>query len=1476
MRVLKSLLVACVASLLCTSVPAEDIDIYSGLSSSTGTPNVLFVLDNAANFSSSAASCTFSDGTSPANINGTAGGIEACALYNVIDALPVNDDGTAVINIGLMGYNATNIRDINNSNCGGTDGGCLMVPLMPMTAANKAIFKTWIKSWKTSGGAGDGYIKANGEATAAAMQEAWAYYAGNTGLSGRTYSGIQPTAGCQKNYVVFVGNAFSSSGTPGDGGSASPASALSSAPNVTSAQQVLLTPTRTDTNCSPTSYTIPTSSHESKGFYADEWSRYMYQTDIYSAYDGDQNIITYTVGLINPGSCHAEYPALLDSMANVAGGKYFETSSYSDLVVAFNKILNEVQAINSVFSSASLPVSVNSQGTYLNQIYLGMFRPDANAFPRWYGNLKQYQFLYDQSNGTLQLGDSTGAPALSSSGTGFLSPSAISYWTKKDTTSAPDSTGGFWANQPSTTGGTYDSPDGELVEKGGAAQMLRLANLESVWTDAAGPTPGTNPRNVYTYFGTNSSLTDSSNLVDTTNASITSSLLGGTDPITITSLTRSQNTVTVTTSSAHGFSAGNSVTISGASPSDYNGTFTVLSSPAPTTYTFSYTVTETPTYPATGSFTATIPSTSYSITSITRGTANASGVFTVTVTTSSAHTFTTGDSVTISGALYSGYNGTFTLTSATSGTTTFQYSATETPTVSPTGSAASTYVGTSCLTTGNSKNCVSGLTISRSGTTVLVTDNANLPSVFAVGSYAKLSGVSPSDYDNTTTGYLITGLGTSCTGGTASKSFCFTYSNISPPTGVDGYQSGAKASKSGSSISITALTRPGTLTYPSNAVGYAFLPNTTASKTWLTQLASAGKVVISGTPGTNESAYLGSYTGYGDSSSSYCFSTPLTNWYGVTLSSWCYFYFAYPSPYLTLSPSTPATGSMEVKLASPTTFDRADVIHWLRGEDNVGDEAGPGSPYTVRPSIHGDVLHSRPVVINYGGSTGVVAYYGDNGGLFHAVNANQTGTGAGEELWSFIAKEDFSKINRLRNNDPAIKLSTTTDTTATPKDYFFDGPTGVYAQLNDSNAISSAYLYLTKRRGGDQIYALNVTTPTSPSVLWKKTASSTDYGELGQTWSTPKVARVKGYTTHPVMIFAAGYDTHEDTEPPGTDTSGRGIFVVDAVTGAVVWHAKYGASSSCSGNSTQTICQVAGMNYSMPSDVTLVDRDGDGYVERLYAVDTGGNVWRVDMEPSTATTTPDYWKVYKIAALGCDTGTCSSGATPRKIFYPPSVITPSASSTDRKDIVIVGTGDREHPLLTSGSYSVTNRVYVLKDLSGNDGSGDGTPTTLNQTDSASGTTTTESNLFDATSTPYVDSNSYRGYYKTFLTGEKMVNAPTTVGGYTYFATNQPVASSSSTCSTNLGIARSYTLDPFASTSSYVVLDSGGLPPSAVSGLVEITLENGQTATIPFIIGAPSAESCVGADCKSALGGAVPPIDIPSTRHRTYWYIKTDD
>lgn len=480
-RLLMHLLAIILLGVLKPMAMADDIDLFMGTSTtSTDRPNVVIVIDNAANFSSSSTFTCPTAGVVTALAN-TVGGIEQCALYTVISGITIpTEDGVEQppMNISVMVYNANNIRDKDNVNCGGggAKGGCLMYPLTPLTTANKTAFLTWIKSWKTTGGTGSGYIKADGEATGAAMQETWAYLHGKTGLSGRDYASISPTSGCAKNYVIFLGNSYTSSGTPGDStGNAGPRNALEGTnstagmnanPAATTTQKSLIlttysSPTATipDLHCGSSSFTFPSAAHENKGYYTDEWSRYM----------NSLSITTYTIGILGP-SCQAEYEATLMSTASNGGGKYFYTNDYASLVVALNTTFSEIQSKNSVFAAVSLPVSVNTQGTYLNQVFVGMFRPDPDALPRWPGNLKQYKL--GLVGGIVKLLDADGNSAISSSGSGFIGECARSFWTPALT--SPDS---YWTNIGTANCSSYsaysNTPDGNYVEKGAQGYSLR-------------------------------------------------------------------------------------------------------------------------------------------------------------------------------------------------------------------------------------------------------------------------------------------------------------------------------------------------------------------------------------------------------------------------------------------------------------------------------------------------------------------------------------------------------------------------------------------------------------------------------------------------------------------------------------------------------------------------------------------------------------------------------------------------------------------------------------------------------------------------------------------------------------------------------------------------------------------------------------------------------------------------------------------
>ena len=157
----------------------------------------------------------------------------------------------------------------------------------------------------------------------------------------------------------------------------------------------------------------------------------------------------------------------------------------------------------------------------------------------------------------------------------------------------------------------------------------------------------------------------------------------------ITSATESGTTVTITTSAPENFTAGQTVDIGGVGVAGYNGSFTILS--APTSTTFTYTAAS-GLAASSGGDAAVVNlltdfnsvnmfpgSTGVNFRENTSSTIAAVGVpgaketgNTVTITTTAAHNFAVGDVVNISGVGVAGYNGTFTIASVPS-TTTFTY-----------------------------------------------------------------------------------------------------------------------------------------------------------------------------------------------------------------------------------------------------------------------------------------------------------------------------------------------------------------------------------------------------------------------------------------------------------------------------------------------------------------------------------------------------------------------------------------------------------------------------------------------------------------------------------------------------------------------------------------------------------------------------------------------------------------------------------
>lgn len=1034
---------------------ADDTDLFRQ-NGSAGVPNIIFILDNTANWAENAQHWP----------DEYAGQAEVRAIKNFIAGLtkpanvglimyttdPTTRQTGGYVRFGVRGMttSATDktatpanlaLQDITQSIYTGLNTGNSLGENVANSKGGIAntLYETWLyitssNSWASMDRSADYSGNASARTTSTSTPALTSGFAYQGSATGSKYVG--PNGACGNTYIIFIGN---------NSRAANPDLPLSTDPSLA---------------------TLKTYNYSTAPDVQSAWARFLrLRPDLGTGTEAANNgaVFTYTIDAYKDQQS-ASYTQILKNMAAEGGGEYAQAGSYAALSLEIKNFTDKMLATNSVFASASLPVSVSVRGSYLNQVYLGVFRPDGNAQPNWVGNLKQYKLgaNYNTTPPSVILVDSVGASA-ENAGTGFVNPGAISFWTSSSTFWNP----AYYVNSQGL-GGSSDSPDGDLVEKGGVAQFLRTAYPTSQAT-----------RKIYTCTGTGTAACGAMASFDTNNAGITNTLLG----------------------------------------------------------------------------------------------------------------------------------------------------------------------------------------------------------------------------------------------------------------------------------------------------------------------------------------------------------------------------------------------------ASSTTEHDA-IINWVRGGNvNLDDPINKNANTTttsIRGFVHGDVLHSRPAIINYNRTADdVMVFYGANDGMLHAVKGGQdTSANDGNELWSFVAPEHYGQFKRMRDHSPLIDSTNT----ATAKPYFMDGSPTVYTFTTatdgkiDYTRGDKAYLFMSMRRGGRFIYAFDVSNPASPTVLWKRSNQDTGFNELGQSWSDPRVAKIRYSASGAssgslVLIFGLGYDpVAEDPDPinQGTATMGRGVMVVDMLTGDPIWQAGP-APAGATYNTT-----VAGMTRDIPAAMAIYDSNRDGFADRVYAADTGANIWRININDAS----PTNWSVSKLAALG------GTGANARKFLFPPDIV--PASPTILTDSLLIGSGDREHPFDTT----IKNRFYMIKDkhdllhtpasaiIEGQAGLNAGVAgqlydatADLVQTGSSASIVSAAKAALDAAS----------GWYAVLqASGEKVVGGSTTIAGTVFFGTNSPTPPSTNMCG-SLGMARLYgtsfidgsatidrNRDGMLNTADlFEIRNGGGLPPTPTPFSVVIDGKTYQGAiTGPHVIPAPGP----------ALG----------RRYRTFW------
>lgn len=576
----------------------------------------------------------------------------------------------------------------------------------------------------------------------------------------------------------------------------------------------------------------------------------------------------------------------------------------------------------------------------------------------------------------------------------------------------------------------------------------------------------------------------------------------------------------------------------------------------------------------------------------------------------------------------------------------------------------------------------------------------------------------------------------------------------------------------------------------------------------------------------------------------------------------------------------------QASLGANSTTERTSLINWIRGLNDDG---------SARNAV-GDPLHSVPRLVTYECSSFTdhtltacasekqSVFVGTNEGFIQAFNTN-----TGVEQMAFMPEALLSNIKALKANEES--------TTLVPRKYGMDntvvtwvndvnGNGVIYGGRDPSNPVPTllpaglnagefVYAYATMGRGGRNLYSLDVTDIDNPKMRWFITPSTPGFAKLGQTWSTPLVTKINiNGTSTPVVMFAGGYDEtqdeisildqNKDGSARTQDSQGNAIYIVNALTGALIWS----GSNEAANVSAQAHQQLSKMTYSIPSSLRAIDINRDGYADQFFVGDMGGQVWRFFINNGNSASS-------LVSPIDSGAGTIGDGVFAdvipdnvggetaavlkeklRRFYNEPDIalLTVNAGKTL---VVNIGSGYRGHPLDTGAD----DRFYSFR--------------TSIIDSNASHTVLTEDAMYDATlnlvqegsaaqqaaaATEFAK-NSGGWFIRLDNDGEKVLAESTTFAGKVFFNTYEPNAgSANNSCKAVQGVGRAYAVNIFDATPITQLVS--GTPDRADRSRDLLTAGIPPKGITLFPEGSDSPPLCIGTECEE--------LDVDITVGPTYW------
>jgi len=282
------------------------------------------------------------------------------------------------------------------------------------------------------------------------------------------------------------------------------------------------------------------------------------------------------------------------------------------------------------------------------------------------------------------------------------------------------------------------------------------------------------------------------------------------------------------------------------------------------------------------------------------------------------------------------------------------------------------------------------------------------------------------------------------------------------------------------------------------------------------------------------------------------------------------------------------------------------------------------------------------------------------------------------------------------------------------------------------------------------------------------------------------------------------------------------------------------------------------MDYSIPARIKPLDVSGDGFIDRLYAADMGGQIFRFDIDNNNGAALSASITGKRIADLA---GAAAEDA--RRFYYPPDVATVSDES-GKYDALVISSGFRAHPLNTT----IHDRIYMIKDkqtaftttYTTDVVESDLKNVTLNLAGGEGGTEAArdaELALIQAAEGWYI--NLSDEFNSDAWVGEKGLSEALILEGVAVVTTYTPnVQPAENTCGPSLGLGKVFYLD---------ILDATPAFPSSVDARLErhTQLIHSGIPPSPNIIVPDGGDPCI------AIGATCTPPPLGLGTRKTYWY-----